>query len=81
MPTSISAESIFNRHATALGLPTIGDGESFADYIGAHGKTDEGARCLQLAVDAAAVAAHDEVHTWLAQARQQIKNPFPPDRR
>ena len=79
--TPVTAEAIFDKHATALGLPARTEQEELADYVTRVGKTDEGTRCLTAAVDAATVADHAEVHNWLNQARQSIKNPFPPDRR
>lgn len=81
MSTPVTAEAVFAYHATALGLPKFRDEETLEDYIARVGKNDEGARCLTQAADAAAIADHAEVHNWLNQARQSIKNPFPPDRR
>lgn len=81
MSTPITAEAVFDHHATSLGLPKRGDDESLTDYAAYRGKTDEGTRCLTEAAAAATIGDHANTHHWLAQARQQIKNPFPPDRR
>jgi hypothetical protein len=81
MPTPVTAEAVFAAHATALALPAFLEEESLEDYNVRVAKTDEGARCLNLAIEAAKIADHAEVHNWLNQARAQIKNPFPPDRR
>lgn len=81
MSTPVTAEAIFAKHASSLGLSPLADEESLADYVARVGKNDEGTRCLTAAVDAATIADHAEVHNWLSQARQSIKNPFPPDRR
>lgn len=81
MSTPVTAEGIFATHATRLGLPKFGADDAFDDYIEKHSTNDEARRCLGFAVDAAKIGDHAECQTWLAQARQQIKNPFPPDRR
>ncbi len=81
MPTPITAEDIFSTHAVRLGLKPVGEGRSFDDYVADHGTNDEARRCLGFAIEAAKIADHSECSTWLAQARQHIKNPFPPDRR
>lgn len=81
MSTPITAEAVFDHHAVALGLKPRGEDQSLTDYTEQHGKNDEGKRCLTMAAAAASLADHANTHHWLAQARQQIKNPFPPDRR
>jgi hypothetical protein len=81
MSTPVTAEAVFASHATALGLPAMLEQEELDVYVARVGKNDEGYRCLSLAVAAAKIADHAEVHNWLNQARQSIKNPFPPDRR
>lgn len=78
---NITAEAVFDHHATALGLPARSREQALADYVKQHGKTDEAKRRLTEAVAAAAIADHANVHHWLAQARHEIKNPFPPDRK
>lgn len=74
--TFITAERIFDRHATALDLPALGD-KSIDDYV-AEGAKDskEGARQLRAAFDAACVGLHDAVHEALYQARQHIDPRF-----
>lgn len=75
MFTPVTAEAVFAKHATALGLPALGDDQPLASYIDQHGDTDEAVRCLTAAADAAAVADHADTAHWLAQARQHITPP------
>jgi hypothetical protein len=72
MLTPISAEAVFAKHATALGLPPLDGDQSLDAYVQEHGTTDEAARCLKEATAAAAVADHTETAHWLDQARQHI---------
>jgi hypothetical protein len=77
--TTVTAEAVIDRAATALGLPPRDAEESLTSYaerLAALGitaaKKTETARCLGEAITAAKVAAHDEVAHWLRQAAKHI---------
>lgn len=77
--THVTAEAVFDRAATAIGLPARDAEESLTDYaarvaalaLKASTKT-ETARCLTEAIAAAKVAAHDDVTHWLRQAANHV---------
>jgi hypothetical protein len=72
MSTPITAEAIFDKHAVALGLPKRKSDQSLDTYARDYGRTEEAARALAFAAEAAAVADHADVHHWLNQARQHM---------
>jgi hypothetical protein len=84
MPTPITAESVFDAHAVALGMPTIGD-QSIDAYIAgiktSHlslPKSTEVDRQLRAAFDAAKLMDHGACESGLYQARNIQNNPYPP---
>lgn len=86
MSTAITAEGVYDAHATALGFPTIG-GSSLADYLVGLKTShlsprvaEEAKRCVTEAFAAAIVADHRMCESWIVQARHHIDNPWPPDR-
>lgn len=79
MRTAVSVEAIFDKHATALGLPARDDDESMTDYTTrvsaiatTPGRKVEVARCLTQACAAATIADHADTQHWLNQARQHL---------
>jgi hypothetical protein len=73
MPEQIFAEQIFDKHATAHGLPPRSTDETLDAYVTrVGGDLLELPRRLTLAVQAARVADHAECALWCAQAKQEL---------
>jgi hypothetical protein len=84
MPTSITAESIFDAHAVALGFAPIGD-QGIDSYIAsikvshlAPTKAAEVERQLRAAFAAAQLLDHAGTESGIYQARNIQNNPYPP---
>jgi len=73
MATNITAEQVFSKHATALGLKPLEENQTVDAYIEKYADGDEAKRCFKEAWDAAGVADHAQTAHWLDQARQHVK--------